>query len=233
VAGGVLAAEAERVNERWLTVTQLGRPYVLWKYAATLDGRVAAADRTSRWITGPEARADVHALRAECDAIVVGIGTVLADDPHLTVREGVAGGGEGSLAAVQPLRVVVDTRGRTPSSSRVLDDAAETWVATAAELGHGPGGHVDLHSLVKTLHEGGRQSVLVEGGPTLAGGFVRAGLVDRVVGYVAPALLGAGPAALVDAGIGTISDALRLELDDIRRLGPDLRLSARVPRGES
>lgn len=225
VEGGVLAAEAERVNERWLTVVRLGRPQVVWKYAATLDGRVAAADGSSRWVTSAEARADVHALRAACDAVVVGSGTVLADDPSLTVRDA----GSPAAPGQQPLRVVVDTTGRTPATARVRDDAAPTWIATAEELGRGLDGRVDLLALVKTLLARGCYRVLLEGGPTLAAAFLRAGLVDRLVGYVAPALLGAGPSLLAPVGVGSIGAALRLELDDVRRVGPDLRLSARLP----
>ncbi len=225
VEGGVLAGEAERVNERWLTSIRRGRPYVVWKYATTLDGRVAAADGTSRWITGAKARADVHRLRAAADAVVVGVGTVLADDSHLTVRDAA-----GELAVQQPLRVVVDSTGRTPTTARVRDDAAPTWVATRTELGADAAGRVDLPALLAALRSRGVQSVLLEGGPTLAGAFLRAGLVDRVVGYLAPALLGAGPSALADTGITTIGGALRLQLDDVHRLGPDVRVSALVPR---
>ena len=223
VEGGLLAEEAERVNERWLTVVRRARPQVVWKYAATLDGRVAAVDRTSRWITGPEARADVHRLRARCDAVVVGVGTVLADDPQLTVRDAAGG-----LAGRQPLRVVVDSDGRTPTGARVRDGAAPTWVATGDELGRGLDGRVDLDALAKALLARDCSRVLLEGGPVLAAAFLRAGLVDRVVGYVAPALLGAGPAALADVGVSTITGALRLELDDVTRVGADVRLSGRL-----
>lgn len=199
VAEGPLAA--------WLHRQRTGRPFVTWKYAATLDGRAAAADGTSRWITGPESRADVHRLRAESDAVVVGIGTVLADDPALTARPGHEGR--------QPLRVVVDRRGRTPADAKVRDESAATLITTEA----------DLHVLLKDLADRDVTSVLLEGGPTLAGAFIREDLVDRVVGYVAPALLGAGPAALHDAGIATIDDAFRLHLTDVTRLGDDVRLT--------
>ncbi len=226
VESGVLAAEAEEGNQRWLTAVRQGRAFVTWKYAATLDGRVAAADGTSRWITGTQARADVHRLRAESDAVIVGIGTVLADDPHLTTRHP-----DGSLADVQPLRVVVDSTGRTPAGARVCDDAAETWIATAADVGGADGG-VDLASLVACLLDRGRQVALLEGGPTLAGGFVRAGLVDRIVGYLAPSLLGAGPPALGDAGISTLPAALRLAVDGVAQIGADVRIVARPDRSE-
>ena len=143
VKGGLLAAEAESANERWLATVRRQRPFVVWKVATTLDGRVAAADGTSRWISSPESRRDVHRLRAECDTVVAGIGTVLSDDPHLTVRDET-----GAVTGEQPLRVVVDTHGRTPAGARALDGAAPTWVATAEELGKGPDGRVDLDALM-------------------------------------------------------------------------------------
>ncbi|MGK5451066.1 bifunctional diaminohydroxyphosphoribosylaminopyrimidine deaminase/5-amino-6-(5-phosphoribosylamino)uracil reductase RibD [Streptomyces radiopugnans] len=238
VEGGLLAEEAAEVNAPWLTSVRLGRPYVRWKYAATLDGRTAAADGTSRWITSGEARADVHRLRAEADAVLVGSGTARADDPHLAVR-GVPG-------AVQPLRVVADTEARAVHpGARVLDGAAPTLVAVADDLpdaatahldGHAEvlrlpraGGHgrgLDVTALLTALHGRGVRSVLLEGGATLAGAFVAARAVDRVTAYLAPALLGAGPAALADAGIATIADALRLTVTAIERTGPDLRIDA-------
>ncbi|MFJ7205668.1 bifunctional diaminohydroxyphosphoribosylaminopyrimidine deaminase/5-amino-6-(5-phosphoribosylamino)uracil reductase RibD [Streptomyces sp. NPDC098789] len=230
VREGLLRAEAEAGNEPWLTSVRLGRPYVLWKYAATLDGRVAAADGTSRWISGPESRADVHRLRAEADAVVVGSGTLRADDPHLAVR-GVEG-------ARQPLRVVLDTRATVRPGARILDDDAPTLVAVAedADTRHLAGvevarlphdGHgLSVDALLAELFARGVRSVLVEGGPTLAGAFVAAGAVDKIVGYLAPVLLGAGPNALADAGITTLTQALRLEITEVLRLGPDLRVTA-------
>ncbi len=217
VETGLLAAEVARGPlEAWLTAQRTGRPFVTWKYAATLDGRVAAADGSSRWITSADARADVARLRGEVDAVVVGVGTVLADDPRLTVRPD---------PGHQPLRVVLDSDGRTPPQARVRDDEAPTLVLTAADVPR----H-DLAAVLRVLADRGAVSVLLEGGPTLAGAFVRAGLVDRVVGYVAPALLGAGPAALGDIGVGTIAAAHRLLLDDVTRVGTDLRLVLRPPR---
>ncbi|MGW8889595.1 bifunctional diaminohydroxyphosphoribosylaminopyrimidine deaminase/5-amino-6-(5-phosphoribosylamino)uracil reductase RibD [Streptomyces sp. NPDC055749] len=230
---GLLADEAEAGNAAWLTSVRLGRPYVLWKYAATLDGRIAAADATSRWITSPEARADVHRLRAEADAVVVGSGTARTDDPQLGVR--------GIEGARQPLRVVVDTGANAVRpGARVLDDTAPTLIAVAedADTAHlpeetvlrlpraatGPG--LDLTALLAALQGRGIRSVLLEGGPTLAGAFVAAGTVDKVVGYLAPVLLGAGPAALADAGISTISRALRLDVTETVQIGPDLRITA-------
>ncbi|MFI1095712.1 bifunctional diaminohydroxyphosphoribosylaminopyrimidine deaminase/5-amino-6-(5-phosphoribosylamino)uracil reductase RibD [Streptomyces sp. NPDC020917] len=237
VESGLLAAEAEDVNIAWLTSVRRGRPYVRWKYAATLDGRIAAADGTSRWISSAESRADVHRLRAEADAVVVGSGTLTADDPHLAVR--------GIDGATQPLRVVVDTRARITPAAPVLDDAAPTLVAVGkdADTGHLPGVDVvrlpyagpdagggpaglDIQALLAELFTRGVRSVLLEGGPTLAGAFVAAGAVDSVVAYLAPALLGAGPHALADAGITTIAQALRLDVTDVARFGPDVRVTA-------
>ncbi|MEV5693262.1 bifunctional diaminohydroxyphosphoribosylaminopyrimidine deaminase/5-amino-6-(5-phosphoribosylamino)uracil reductase RibD [Micromonospora globbae] len=222
---GVRASEAEAGNIAWLTSMRRGWPYVIWKYAATLDGRSAAADGTSMWITSEAARIDVHALRGTVDAVVVGVGTVLADDPRLTARNL----RDGSLAIRQPLRVVVDSEGRTPADARVRDGAARTWIATAAEVGAGPDGRVDLPALLAELHQRGVRAVLLEGGPRLAGAFLAAGMVDKVVGYVAPRLLGAGPAALVDAGVTTIAEAIDLEVVDVTQIGPDLRITA-LPR---
>jgi diaminohydroxyphosphoribosylaminopyrimidine deaminase/5-amino-6-(5-phosphoribosylamino)uracil reductase len=232
VEAGLLAAEAEAVNVAWLTSVRLGRPYVRWKYAATLDGRIAAADGSSRWISSAQSRADVHRLRAEADAVVVGSGTLLADDPHLAVR--------GIEGATQPLRVVVDSRARITRDARVLDDAAPTLVAVAkdADTAHLPdvatvrlpynkaSTGLDLAALLTELHTRGVRSVLVEGGPTITAAFVAAELVDAVTGYLAPSLLGAGPAALADTGISTIAQALRLDVTDVARLGPDLRITA-------
>jgi diaminohydroxyphosphoribosylaminopyrimidine deaminase/5-amino-6-(5-phosphoribosylamino)uracil reductase len=222
VVSGLLAEEAEAGNIAWLTAARRGWPYVTWKYAATLDGRSAAADGTSMWITSEEARADVHALRATVDAVVVGVGTVLADDPRLTARNL----RDGTLAIRQPLRVVVDSSGRTPEKASVRDGAADTWVATAEEVGAGPDGRVDLDALLRGLFDRGVRAALLEGGPTLAGAFLAAGLVDRVVGYVAPKLLGAGPAALAGTGITTIDQAIGLDLVDVRQIGPDVRFTA-------
>ncbi|MEV0494602.1 bifunctional diaminohydroxyphosphoribosylaminopyrimidine deaminase/5-amino-6-(5-phosphoribosylamino)uracil reductase RibD [Streptomyces atratus] len=233
VEQGLLVELAEAGNAAWLTSVRLGRPYVLWKYAATLDGRIAAADATSRWITSAESRADVHRLRAEADAVVVGSGTARTDDPQLGVR--------GIEGAVQPLRVVVDTDATAVRpGARVLDTTAPTLIAVAADADTGrlPEGTVlrlpraatgrglDIPALLAALHGRGVRSVLLEGGPTLAGAFVAAGTVDKVVGYLAPVLLGAGPAALADAGISTIAQALRLDVTETVRIGPDLRITA-------
>jgi diaminohydroxyphosphoribosylaminopyrimidine deaminase/5-amino-6-(5-phosphoribosylamino)uracil reductase len=227
---GLRASDVHAGNIAWLTATERAaagdpRPFVIWKFASTLDGRSAALDGTSQWITSPDARADVQELRSTVDAIMVGVGTVLADDPHLTARTDA-----GALANRQPIRVIVDSQDRTPKDARVRDAAARTWIATAAELGSGSDGRVDLRKLSVALYERGCRRILLEGGPTLAGAFLREGLVDEVVGYIAPKLLGAGPPALATAGIVTIAEALDLELVDVRRVGPDLRITA-LPKG--
>jgi diaminohydroxyphosphoribosylaminopyrimidine deaminase/5-amino-6-(5-phosphoribosylamino)uracil reductase len=219
---GILADEATAGNEPWLVATRRGRPYVTWKLAASLDGRVAAADGSSRWITGEAARQDGHRLRAEVDTMLVGVGTVLADDPQLTARDHA-----GQPLERQPLRVVLDSTGRTPKGARVRDRAAPTWIATAAELGTDGAGRVDLTALMKRLYVRDRRHVLLEGGPRLAGAMIEAGLVDRVIAYLAPALLGAGANALDNAGITTIAAAWRLEFVDVRPVGSDVRVLAR------
>lgn len=232
VGRGLLAEEAEAGNIAWLTSVRRGRPFVRWKYAATLDGRIAAADTTSRWITGPESRADVHRLRAEADAVIVGSGTARTDDPHLAARD--------IEGAVQPLRVVVDTQATAVRpGARILDDTAATLIAVAEDADLSAAGHLkdvvrlpraarglSVPALLAVLHERGVRSVLLEGGPTLAGSFVAAGAVDQVVGYLAPVLLGAGPHALGEAGITTIGDALRLRMTESVRVGADLRITA-------
>lgn len=212
-------------------------PFVLWKYASTLDGRIAAADGSSRWISSPQSRADVHRLRAQADAVVVGSGTLQADDPQLAARDV-----EGEVT--QPLRVVLDTNARTMPRARVLDGTAPTLIAVAQDAStlHLPGvdiarlpraqGGIAVHALLTELYGRGVRSVLLEGGPTLAGAFVEVGAVDKVVGYLAPALLGAGPTALGDAGITSIGQALRLDVADVTRIGPDVRITAYPSRPE-
>ena len=204
VRRGLCAQEAGRLNRPWLLAVTRGRPMVTWKLAATLDGRIAAADGTSQWITPVAARHDAHRLRRQCDAIMVGTGTVLADDPALTVRDEA---GQPAPAHLQPLRVVVGSRS-LPPTARVLAD--------------------DHYVLLAALAEREIRHVLLEGGPTLATAFLRAGLVDQVVAYTAPALLGAGAAALADFGAATITDALRLRNPRVEVLGAGDELAVRL-----
>jgi diaminohydroxyphosphoribosylaminopyrimidine deaminase/5-amino-6-(5-phosphoribosylamino)uracil reductase len=213
VEGGVLFDEARAVNPEWTFAVDHNRPFVTWKFAATLDGRSAAADGTSRWITSPEARADVHRLRAECDAILVGTGTLLADNPRLTVRDD---HGVPLERWRQPLRAVMGLR-PIPAGAAVTDDAADTvHLATR-----------DPQAALEMIYGRNRQHIWLEGGPTLAAAFLREGLVDRVVGYFAPTLLGAGSAAVGDLGISSVTDALTLEIFDVTTVGPDVRITAR------
>jgi diaminohydroxyphosphoribosylaminopyrimidine deaminase/5-amino-6-(5-phosphoribosylamino)uracil reductase len=212
VESGLLADEARALNARWLTAVGRRRPYVTWKLAASLDGRSAAADGSSRWITGPAARRDVHRLRSSADAVVVGTGTVLADDPRLTVRDET----DTDLPRErQPLRVVVGERD-LPADARVLDAAAPTRHLRTR----------DPHAVLDTLHAAGVREAWLEGGPRLAGAFCAAGLVDEVVAYVAPVLLGDGAAALSGAGVATIDRALRLDVTDVTVLDGDVRITA-------
>ena len=205
VEAGAQAEAAHAVIDGWLTAQRLGRPHVTVKWAQSLDGRAAAADGTSQWITGPTARADVHRRRAAADAIAVGTGTVLSDDPALTARDGDA------LLPDQPIPVVIGSR-PTP------DDAA------VHRHPHAPlfyDTH-DLHSVLADLHGRGIQSVFVEGGPILASAFLAAGLADRLLAYIAPVLLGGERLALTDIGVASIDQARRLVVDEWVPLGPDL-----------
>lgn len=203
--------EAATMVEAFVHAVTHGRPFVTWKLAATIDGRSAASDGSSQWITGPAARADVHRLRATAGAVVVGTGTVLADDPRLTVRDA-----DGSHHERQPVRVVVGRRD-IPPTARVLDDGAPSLLVRER----------DPHLVLATLHELGVRHVWLEGGPTTAAAWLRAGVVDRVVAYVAPALLGAGAAAVGDLGVATIADAHRLTTTDVAVLDGDVRISLR------
>ncbi len=215
VTGVEQAAAEDGALAPWLLGVREQRPQVVWKVATTLDGRVAAADGTSRWITGPVARAQVHRLRATCDAVLVGSGTVLADDPQLTVRDA-----DGTGADRQPLRVVLDRRGRVPATARVHDGAARTHVSTAP----------DPAALLAELWDLDVRRVLLEGGPVLAAAFLVAGLVDEVVAHVAPQLLGAGPSLVGDLGISTMAAALQLTPLDVTPLGRDVQLRFRPTR---
>ncbi|RAU90390.1 bifunctional diaminohydroxyphosphoribosylaminopyrimidine deaminase/5-amino-6-(5-phosphoribosylamino)uracil reductase RibD [Mycobacterium colombiense] len=212
VRSGVLADEVTGGPLReWLHKQRTGLPHLTWKYAASVDGRSAAADGSSQWISSEASRLDLHRRRAAADAIVVGTGTVLADDPALTARLP-----DGSLADRQPLRVVVGMR-EIPSEAKVLNDDSRTMLIRT----HDP------MEVLKAVAD--RTDVLLEGGPTLAGAFLRAGVVNRILAYVAPTLLGGPVTAVDDVGVGTIARALRWHFDGIDRVGPDVVLSL-VPR---
>ncbi|MGO1972751.1 MAG: bifunctional diaminohydroxyphosphoribosylaminopyrimidine deaminase/5-amino-6-(5-phosphoribosylamino)uracil reductase RibD [Propionibacteriaceae bacterium] len=209
--GGALATEAAALNPWWTFAVRRTRPFVTWKYAATLDGRVAAPDGTSRWITSAAARRDVHRLRREADAIMVGTGTAATDDPRLTVRDD---RDRPLVYPEQPLRVLAGRRS-LPPGLRVFDDTA----ATMQVRSHRPRAVLDALAAREIRH------VWLEGGPTLAGAFLAAGLIDRVIGYLAPAALGAGPSALRGPAT-TLTDLREFRFTDVSRVGPDLRVTA-------
>lgn len=213
VAEGVCADEVTGGTLReWLHKQRTGRPHVTWKFATSIDGRSAAADGSSQWITSEEARADLHLRRAAADAIMVGTGTVFVDDPTLTARRP-----DGTPAENQPLRVVVGER-EIPPTARVLNGDSPTLILRTR----------DPHEVVHALDD--RTDVLLEGGPTLAGAFLRAGVVDRILAYVAPMLLGGPVTAVDDVGVASIAGALRWRYDGVQQIGPDLLLSL-VPPG--
>lgn len=205
VEAGEQAEAAHTLISTWLTAQALGRPHITIKWAQSLDGRAAADDGSSQWITGPTARADVHRRRAEADAIAVGTGTVLADNPALTARAG------DTMLPHQPIPVVIGAR-PTPA-----DAAVRTHPHTPLFFDT----H-DLPTVVADLHAQGIQTLFVEGGPTLASAFVEAGLADRVLAYIAPVLLGGNRLALTEIGVPTISQARRLTVEEWVPLGDDL-----------
>lgn len=231
VLGGVLADEAAELLAPWLERTNAhshagappaNRPQVTVKWAQTLDGRAAAADGTSQWITGPDARADVHRWRAEADAILVGTGTLLADDPALTARS--EDGGLLVPAAEQPVPVVLGRRA-IPHNARVLRHPALSahGLTTPIQLTG-----EDLEADLAALAAQGIERLFVEGGPTVASALIAQGLVDEVLVYVAPALLGGPGLALGDIGAGSMEQIRRLDVIATERLGHDLLIRAAI-----
>ncbi len=199
---------------------------MIWKFAATMDGRSAALDGTSQWITSPDARADVQELRSTVDAIIVGVGTVLADDPHLTARNRRRRAGQPAAAAGRRRHATAVPR-PTPGSATAPPAPGSPPRPRSAPA---PDGRVDLRALGAALYERGCRRVLLEGGPTLAGAFLREGLVDEVVGYVAPKLLGAGPPRWPPPASSPSPRPSTWSSIDVRRVGPDLRITA-LPKG--
>jgi diaminohydroxyphosphoribosylaminopyrimidine deaminase/5-amino-6-(5-phosphoribosylamino)uracil reductase len=242
VLEGILEAEAQRLNAGLAKHVRTGMPFVIWKAAASLDGKVAARDGSSRWITGDAARADVHRLRAWADAIVVGAGTAIADNPELTVRDP-------DYRGRPPIRVVVDARGRVGPSGDVFDDQAPTLVATTElapaktrdawrEAGaevlvlEADGEGVVLTALMSDLGKRDVQGVLLEGGPTLAWSALEECLVDTIVLYLSPKLVGGSdaPTVLEGRGFAPIGQAMPMRIRSVERVGEDLRVEADVHR---
>jgi 3,4-dihydroxy 2-butanone 4-phosphate synthase/GTP cyclohydrolase II len=217
--------------------THAARPHVVLKYAQTLDGRIATRTGDSKWISGEAERRVSHALRAACDAVLVGVGTVIADDPQLTVR---------LVAGSSPIRIVLDSTLRLPSNAKVLDGGACTILATTERssverrrelrargvgvrvVGPDPPWGVSLAGTLAVLREAGVRSLLVEGGAAVITSFLRARLVDRVVAGITPTILGAGTEAVGDLSIARVSEGLRLTRRAVHALGDDLVVAGDV-----
>lgn len=240
VETGLLEADCRALNPGFISRMSQGRPLVRLKMAMSLDGRIAAASGESQWITGEAARSDVHRLRAQAGAVLTGSETALADDPSLNVRLP----GEWR----QPLRVVLDTRLRLPPTARMLDLPGRTIVMTAAQAGPDwdalavagaqlyrmptAGAHLDLHAVLFALATEEINEVLVEAGPTLGGALLEAGLVDELVLYIAPSLLGDQGRGLLNlAGVRHLADRVALDIVDVRAVGGDWRITARPAQG--
>ncbi|SDO51207.1 diaminohydroxyphosphoribosylaminopyrimidine deaminase / 5-amino-6-(5-phosphoribosylamino)uracil reductase [Microbacterium sp. ru370.1] len=206
VEAGAEADAAEELIHDWIALQRTGRPHVTVKWAQSLDGRAAADDGSSQWITGPDARRDVHARRAAADAIVAGTGTVRADDPALTARAD-----DGTLLESQPVPVVIGASETAPDAAVRRHPREALFYSTH-----------DLASVLADLARKGVQRVFVEGGPTLASAFIRDGLADELLVYVAPVLLGGSRLALGDVGVPSIAHARRLRVASVQTLGDDL-----------
>ena len=212
VVSGVLKLESEELVESWHKLATEGRPWVIIKWAATLDGRIAAEDGSSQWITGPESRAAGHLLRSQCDAIVVGTGTAIADDPELTARRP-----DGSYYEEQPLRVVIGNR-ELPRELKLFNDRSETLHLETR----------DLDVLMRRLADRGAKRILIEGGPKLTSEVIRAGYADEFYIYQAPMLLGGSRLALDQIGISSLPEARLLEVRELSRSGTDVFIRARL-----
>lgn len=236
VQAGVLRAACAALNPGFITRMTQARPRVRVKLAMSLDGRTAAANGESQWLTGAAARTDVHRLRAESGVVLAGIGTVLADDPSLNVRLP----GEWR----QPLRVVLDTALQLPPSAKMLALPGRTLVLTAQQAGADwnalavagaslrrvprAGQRLNLHEVMRLLAQEQINDVLVESGPTLAGALVAAGVVDELIIYVAPSLIGVAGRGLFNLpGAQGLKDRIALDVQDIRAVGTDWRVTAR------
>jgi len=210
VQSGMLSDKANKQLRVWLTATKNQRPFVTLKWASTVDGRAAAQDGSSKWISGAESRADAHRRRSEVDAILVGTGTALIDDPELTARNP-----DGTLRESQPLRVVLGTR-NLPSNLRLFNSDAETVTIKTQSI----------HGALSELYEKGVKHILVEGGPTLASRFVQMDLVDEFVIYLAPKLLGGDKLAIGSLDVPSIDQAKGLTFTEVSKLGEDILIVA-------
>ena len=214
VESGIFIERANQQSRVWLTATKNKRPFVSLKWASSIDGRAAAQDGTSKWISGTESRADAHRRRSEVDAILIGTGTAIIDDPELTARKE-----DGSLYEHQPLRVVVGER-ELSSDLRLFNQNAETLTMKTQSI----------HGALSELYEKGIKHVLVEGGPTLASRFVQLDLVDEFVIYLAPKLLGGDKLAIGSIDVPGIEQAKLLEFTEVTKLGSDIQVIARPDR---
>lgn len=241
---GAHEAEARDINEAYIKYIATGMPFVTAKFAISLDGKIATKSGDSKWISSEESRRYVHNLRYVNDAIMAGVNTVLTDNPHLTIR---CGGGKGGIARKQPLRVIVDGNGRTPLTAQVFNEPGKTLLAlgraakpkekrayaqVGAELLELPAneGMVDLGKLLKTLAEQEITCILVEGGGRLFGSLFDGGLVDKVIAFIAPIIVGGDKAITAVGGEGAerMADALRLERIKVDRFGDDIMVSGYV-----
>ncbi len=236
--------EAKEINEAYTKFIATRMPFVTAKFAISLDGKIATRSGDSKWISGDEARKYVHTLRYAADAVMTGVNTVLIDDPHLTCR---FGGGRGGTARKQPLRVVVDGRGRTPLTANVFSEPGRTLLAlgklllpeearaftqAGAEILELPSeeGVVDLEKLLKALGEREITSILVEGGGTLLGSLFDQGLVDKVIAFISPVILGGKEAktAVGGKGVDKVVDSVKLQRVRVERFDGDLMVSGYV-----
>ncbi|MEW6033296.1 MAG: bifunctional diaminohydroxyphosphoribosylaminopyrimidine deaminase/5-amino-6-(5-phosphoribosylamino)uracil reductase RibD [Chloroflexota bacterium] len=246
---GELEEEAREVNEAYIKYITTGMPFVTAKLAMSLDGRIATKTGDSKWISGEDARKFVHMLRHAVDAVMVGVNTVICDDPHLTAR---FSSGKGGKAKVQPLRVIIDGKGRTPASAQIFKEPGNTLVAVTrlvdpdharayARLGAevlqlpSQGSREDLVDLEQLLKEMGRREVchvLVEGGGALMGSLLDACLVDKLVVFIAPMIVGGADArpAVAGNGVDKVSEALTLRRMAVKRFGDDVMITGYVAR---
>ncbi|MEZ5523415.1 MAG: bifunctional diaminohydroxyphosphoribosylaminopyrimidine deaminase/5-amino-6-(5-phosphoribosylamino)uracil reductase RibD [Pseudomonadales bacterium] len=249
VRQGVLEAQARALNPGFIKRMETGQPYVRIKLAMSVDGRTAMASGESQWITGAAARSDVQKLRARSSAIVTGVGTVLHDDPSMTVRAEQLGLFEGLVSEQldvadvtrrQPLRVVLDSAFQTPPTAKIVNQPARTWIVGASRPERTIGdaelkcianaaGRVDLKGVLEALAASECNEVLVEAGAELSGAFLQAGLVDELVIYMAPKLLGDAARPLMALpGMDKMADQVNLQITEMRSVGDDWRINAIV-----